>query len=143
MNVTEAVTIRMLGQGDEALVHSAADLFDDPPIAEQTTAFLNSDRDHIWIAYCGQEPVGFVSAITLLHPDKPPHIFVNELGVDDDYRRQGIATRLMAEAVSFARSCGLTPLWLAAEGDDDLANSFYRSLSEPIERGSVVYEWEE
>ncbi|SIO12695.1 Ribosomal protein S18 acetylase RimI [Parasphingorhabdus marina DSM 22363] len=138
-----ALSIRKLGPEDIELVHSAADLFDDPPIKEQTKAFLESDRDHIWIAYLGQEPVGMLTATTLLHPDKSPHIFVNELGIDDDYRRRGIATRLMAEAVSFARSCGLTPLWLAAEGDDDQANAFYRSLSEPTERVSVVYEWEE
>ncbi len=138
-----ALSIRKLGPEDAGLVQSAADLFDDPPIKEQTKAFLESGRDHIWIAYIGLDPAGFVTATTLLHPDKAPHIFVNELGVDEDFRRRGIATRLMAEVVSFARHCGLTPLWLAAEGDDDLANSFYRSLPEPTERRSVVYEWEE
>lgn len=138
-----ALSIRKLVPEDAELVHAAADLFDEPPIKQQTEAFLRSDRDHIWFAYLGQEPVGFVSATTLLHPDKPPHIFVNELGVDEDYRRRGVATRLMAEAVSFARANKMTPLWLAAEGDDDLANNFYRSLSGPTERGSVVYEWEE
>ncbi|MEL7197590.1 MAG: GNAT family N-acetyltransferase [Pseudomonadota bacterium] len=138
-----ALSIRKLGPEDAGLVHSAADLFDDPPLKEQTTAFLKSERDHIWIAYLGAEPVGFLTATTLLHPDKAPHIFVNELGFDEGYRRRGIATKLMAEAVSFARLCGLTPLWLAAEGNDELANSFYRSLSDPTERGAVVYEWEE
>ena len=143
MNVIEAVTIRMLGKGDEALVHAAEDLFDDAPLAAQTQAFLASERDFIWFAYLGKEAVGFVSATVLIHPDKEPHIFVNELGVDDDHRRQGIGSKLMAEAVSFARANNMAPLWLAAEGDDDLANSFYRSLSEPTERGARVYEWEE
>ncbi len=142
MSTGESVTVRLLGRGDEALIHAAADLFDDTPLPDQTQAFLASERDFIWVAFLGEEAVGFVSATVLIHPDKKPHIFVNELGVDDDHRRKGIGSKLMAEAVGFARSKKMIPLWLAAEGDDDLANSFYRSLSEPTERGSRVYEWE-
>jgi ribosomal protein S18 acetylase RimI-like enzyme len=141
-NLADAFTIRLLGAGDEAIVAEGALLFDHTPIPDQTSAFLRSERDFIWFAMAGSGPIGFVSASILLHPDKEPHLFVNELGVDDNFRRQGIATRLMQAVVHFGRERGLWPIWVAAEGDDHAAQAFYRSLSGMTERGAIVYEWE-
>jgi ribosomal protein S18 acetylase RimI-like enzyme len=136
------VTIKLLGPSDEALVVSATGLFDDPPIAEQTHAFLSSERDFLWFALADGRPVGFVSASVLLHPDKPPHLFINELATAEGHRRRGIATHLMTAVAAFGRERSLWPIWVAAEGDDQPAQAFYRSLSDMTERGAVVFEWD-
>ncbi len=136
------VTIRLLGPGDESLVLSAAELFDDPPIPEQTSLFLASERDFLCFAIANGRPVGFVSASVLLHPDKLPHLFINELAIAESHRRRGIATRLIQAVVDLGRERALWPVWVVAESDDDPAQAFYRSLSGATERGAVVFEWE-
>ncbi|WP_198147704.1 GNAT family N-acetyltransferase [Erythrobacter sp. AP23] len=137
-----ALDIRLLGPDDYALVNAAEEIFDDRPIAKQTHAFLNSDRDFLWFALIDGQPVGFASATIVLHPDKSPHLFVNELETRDGFRRRGIATRLMRTVQQHGKANGLWPIWLAAEGDDDRAIAFYRSLGDMEERGAVVFEWE-
>ena len=138
----EQIEIRRLGPDDFDLVMSAQGLFDFEPLADQSKAFLSSDREFIWFAMDGETPVGFVSASVILHPDKPPHLFVNELATHEGHRRKGVATALMETVVSFSREAGLWPVWLAAESDDEQAKAFYRSLRRPSERGSVIFEWE-
>jgi ribosomal protein S18 acetylase RimI-like enzyme len=39
--------------------------------------------------------VGFVSEVATRHPDKEPEMFNYELGVDEPYRRRGIAAALL------------------------------------------------
>ena len=136
------VAIRLLGPGDETLVEAAAELFDHEPLPEQTRAFLASEREFLWLAIVKGRPAGFVSATSILHPDKRPHLFVNELATHEDHRRRGIATRLMRTVEQYGREHGLWPIWLAAEGDDEQAIAFYQSLSDMEERGAVVFEWE-
>lgn len=142
MSLPRDFSIRLLNAGDEALVLNARRLFDYAPIAEQTRAFLVSDREFLWFAMTCDQPVGFVSATSILHPDKEPHLFVNELAVHEDWRRRGIARKLMETVVAFGRKNALWPIWLAAEGDDHRAQAFYRSLSDLSERGVIVFEWE-
>ena len=136
------IEVRRLGTDDLDLMMSAQGLFDFAPLTDQSEAFLSSEREFIWFAMDGETPVGFVSATVILHPDKAPHLFVNELATHENHHREGIATLLMATVVQFGRQSGLWPVWLAAEVDDDQAKAFYRSLSVPSERGAVVFEWE-
>lgn len=140
--MTEPIAIRLLGPEDQVLVEAATDLFDNPPLADQTRAFLASDRDFIWFAIASDKPVGFVSASVLLHPDKPPHLFINELATAESHRRRGVATRLIEAVLEFGKAQALWPVWVAAEGDDEQAQAFYRSLGDKTERGVIVFEWE-
>ena len=137
----DGITIRLLGPKDAALVASAAALFDHPPLPDQTAVYLASERDFLWFAFADDAPVGFVSTVVVLHPDKPPQLFVTELGVAETTRRRGIATRLMQTVVAFGRERALWPVWVVAEGDDAHAIAFYRSLSGLTEAGAVHFEW--
>ncbi len=137
--------IRLLGADDHALVTAAQGIFATPPIADQTRDFLASHRDFLWLAFLDGQPVGFVSATSVLHPDKPPHFFVNELEKCDGVRRRGIATRLMRTVQDYGKEHGLWTIWLAAEGGDAQAIAFYRfidrldtwrSAAQPCSNGS-------
>lgn len=88
-----AIDIRLLGPDDHAVVIAAQGIFDNRPIPDQTRDFLASDREFLWLAFYAGEVAGFVSATTILHPDKLPHLFVNELETREGFRRLGIATR--------------------------------------------------
>lgn len=139
----EEVTVRLLGPDDHDLVMDAGDLFDAPPIAAQTAAVLASGRDFLWFAFSGNRPVAFASATSVLHPDQPPNLFFNELGVHEDFRRRGVATRLVEAVVDYARCNDIWPVWVLAEGDDRQAIAFYRSLSGLSQAGAVFFEWEQ
>ncbi len=136
------LTVRLLGRNDLAALEAAANLFDNPLIAEEASAFLDSERDFIWIAYVEEAPAGFASATMVPHPDSRSVLFVNEVGVDGAFRRHGIGTALMRTAVAFCEARQWQSAWVLAEDDDNRAKSFYRSLDPATVMRSVMFEWE-
>ena len=86
------VAVRRLGPGDEREVGRFAGAFDEPIRPESVAAFLGDDRHHLLVATVDGEPAGFVSAVEIFHPDKPMELFLNELGVDEPFRRRGAST---------------------------------------------------
>ena len=88
------VEVRLLGPDDAPRVDGAdPGLFDGPVVAARTRAVLADPRHHLVGALEGGSLVGFVSAVHYLHPDKPPELFVNEVGVRATHRRRGLARR--------------------------------------------------
>src|SRR6187551_936954 len=88
-------------------VAAAAALFDDPVVARATAAFIADERHHLLIGYIADRPAGFVTAVELLHPDKPQaEMFLYELGVDRQHRRQGLATALLERLIELCRERG-------------------------------------
>jgi ribosomal protein S18 acetylase RimI-like enzyme len=120
-------TIRHLRPGDEALVQAAAVLFDEPPIPEETARFLADPLHYLLIAYLGDAPAGFVTGTRVFHPDKRPEMFLNELGVDEPYRQQGIGRALTKELARIAREAGCAEMWVLTSPDNTAAMNTYRS----------------
>jgi len=60
--------------------------------------------------------------------DKPPALYVNEVGVADAWHRRGIGTAIMARLAEVARGLGCAEMFVMAEADDARANAFYASL---------------
>jgi ribosomal protein S18 acetylase RimI-like enzyme len=58
----------------------------------------------------------------------PSILFVYELDVDPDCRRQGIATRLITELRRVAGSRGSTESFVLTDPENDAANALYASL---------------
>ena len=87
--------------------------------------------------------IGFASGNVLLHPDKPPVFFINEVGVLRDMRRQGIASALCRKLIQQARGAGCQGIWLATEKENDAARALYHSLRARETGGIVVYDWDD
>ena len=68
--------------------------------------FLGAAGHHLFLAYQDEEPVGFVSAIEMTHPDKGTEMFVYELAVADHAQRQGIGKALLTAVEGQARAQG-------------------------------------
>ncbi|HEY5195681.1 MAG TPA: hypothetical protein VIJ51_01500, partial [Solirubrobacteraceae bacterium] len=69
--------IRSLRTGDEAAVLDARELFDDEPDVDATRRFLADPRHHLLVAYDpAGAPVGFVSGVEMIHPDKGTEMFL-------------------------------------------------------------------
>ena len=78
----------------------------------------------------------------MLHPDKPPQLFIHEVGVDSKWRQRGIGRRLTQALLDFAKARGCTVAWLGTEHDNVAANALYRGLSPTEEEAFVMYSWD-
>lgn len=127
--VVEVIEIRKLGPGDAAVLANVADgVFDEAVRPDLAERFLATETYRIFVALDGDLVVGMVTGFTHFHPDKDEQFFVNELGVDDAYLRQGIATRLMQAILAEARAMGCAEAWVGTENVNGPALSLYRKL---------------
>lgn len=133
--------IRHLVAGDEDLVLAAAVLFDATPRRDWTERFLAREGHHLLIAYLGDAPVGFVSGVETLHPDKGCEMFVYELGVDEPYRRRGIAKELVRELLHVARERGCYGMWVPLDRDNEAAFATYRSVGATQPDDATILAW--
>ncbi|MFM2354913.1 MAG: hypothetical protein RLZZ528_649 [Pseudomonadota bacterium] len=125
----QTITFQRLGPAEVDLLCSVRDgLFDNPVDPVQARAFLANPMNEIVLALDGAEVVGFASGTVLQHPDKPPSMFVNEVGVRDDWLRRGIGKAVTQALIDRARARGCQGIWLGTEPDNVAALALYRSL---------------
>lgn len=119
----------MLGASDAALLdHVAPGVFDNTIDARCTAEFLADPRHHMAVAMAGEEVVGMASAVHYVHPDKPPELWVNEVGVAPTHQRQGIGKRLLQTLFVRGRELGCTEAWLGTEDNNTAARRLYSAV---------------
>ena len=134
--------VEVMRSGAEDRVLEAAYLFDHQVHESVVRAFLADDRHHLLIAYVEGRPAGFVSAVELLHPDKPkPETFVYELGVDPEFRRLGVATELLRELIRLCRDRGSGEMFVLTDEANEAALATYRKAGGRREPDQVMFYW--
>ena len=88
---------------DVDTLERGAELFDDLPDRDASYKFLNTPGHHLLFAFEEERPVGFVSGAELVHPDKGTEMYLNELGVDEQFQGRGIATQLVEAMIELAK----------------------------------------
>ena len=135
------VTIRMLDATDTALLLAAdAALFDHPVRAELVGAFFASEHHHLAGAIEDDALVSFVSAVTYLHPDKPLHMWINEVSTLPACRGRGLAGAVCRAMIDHGHQIGCHEIWLATEDDNAAARAVYRKISLRETTGIVMYD---
>lgn len=136
--------IVLLGAEDAHVLGAVApDLFDDPVTPEGAAAFLTAPGHLIAVARAGGIVVAFASGTILRHPDKAPHLFVNEVSTAGPWRRQGLARACVRRLIDAAARQGARGGWVATEGDNAPARALYRSLGLAEATGVAVYDWQD
>src|SRR6516164_6881803 len=88
--------VRVLGPGDAAVLDGVAEgVFDNPLDPRWRAEFFSDPRHHLAVASDGDLVVGMASAVPYVHPDKPPELGVNEVGVAPAYRSRGLGRALL------------------------------------------------
>ncbi len=142
--MTDKITIRRLGPEDAGVLENVAEgAFDDDVDPTQTRRFLASDSHEILVARVGDLVIGMITAVVYLHPDKKPQLWINEVGVGDDWLRRGIGTRLMRDMLNLGDKLGCDYAWLGTEVDNVAARALYRKCGGNETEGLVLYDWED
>jgi aminoglycoside 6'-N-acetyltransferase I len=141
--MVDEITYRHLGPQDLDLLLSVPDgLFDNPVDSIQARAFLADPLHEIVLAFDGDLAVGMASGTVLLHPDKPPAMFINEVGVRRDWHRRGIGKAVTETLFDVARVRGCIGIWLGTEAENKPAIALYRSLGGDEVKG-VYFGWDD
>ncbi|MFF3376909.1 GNAT family N-acetyltransferase [Streptomyces sp. NPDC002680] len=127
-----------------AEVAAAEHLFDHPVRTEWAERFLTSAGHHLYLAYELAEtaPVGFVSGIETIHPDKGTEMLLYELGVAEPYRRRGIGQTLVRRLAGLGRELGCYGMWVLVDTDNEVALATYRSAGGKDDGVCAVVSWE-
>ncbi len=138
----DPITLRRLGPDDlDLLLSVEPGLFDNAPDPEQSRAFLVDPRSEIVLAFDGPLAVSFASGTILLHPDKPPAMFINEIATRDSHRRRGLAFAVTERLIAIARDRGCKGIWLGTEAENQEAQALYRKLG-GAELAGFYYGWD-
>lgn len=133
--------IKLLTSDDaQVFDHVADDVFDDPVRPQLAAEFLHDPRHHIAVALDGDMIVGMASAFHYIHPDKPPQLFIGEVGVTASHQRRGIASQLIGLLLAHGRALGCTEAWVAADEDNAPARALYAKAGgrkEPV--AALIY----
>jgi GNAT superfamily N-acetyltransferase len=133
------VTIRLLRSEDEAVLQCVAPhVFDDPLDARWSAEFLADPRHHLAVAIDGGRVVGMASVVHYVHPDKPPELWVNEVGVAPTHQRQGVGRRLLAALLAHAKTLGCREAWVLTETGNMAARRMYAAAGGHEEEESPV-----
>lgn len=123
------MNIRRLGPDDLDLLSGVAPgLFDGPVLPAQAKAFLHDPHHHIVVALDGGQVVAFASGTVTLHPDKPPSLFINEVGTRDSHQRRGYGAAVTRTLIEAGRAQGCQGAWVGTEPDNAPARAFYAAL---------------
>lgn len=139
----DGVSITRVGPGDaQLLAHVLPNVFDNPIDPRQLAAFLTS-RTHIMVvALSAGAVVGVATGTILLHPDKQPMLFINEVGVAETFQRKGIGRAITERLIAEARNDGCSGAWLATEEDNLPARALYHGMDGRETPGIVVFDWD-
>ncbi len=129
-------------RADNAQLLQDAEVFDNPVDADQLAAFVDSCGHRMVFATSGSTVVGMASGTVLLHPDKQPAFFINEVGVVADMRCRGIGKKLVHMLMEDARGSGCQGIWLATENDNTAAHALYRELAGRLTESVVIFDWD-
>jgi aminoglycoside 6'-N-acetyltransferase I len=102
--VSDGVTIKILGPGDDAVLQSGApEVFDHTLNPALAAEFLRDPRHHLTVAVDEGLVVGFASGVHYVHPDKPPEMWIDEVGVAPTHQGRGLGRAVIQALLEHAR----------------------------------------
>ncbi len=136
------VTIRLLGPDDAPVLERVAPgVFDNDVHPRWTAEFFRDPRHHLTVALGGEQVVGMASALHYVHPDKPPELYINEVGVAPAYRNQGVGRGLLKALLAHGKTLGCAEAWLGTERTNTAARRMYAAVGGEEEDEDTVIVW--
>lgn len=145
----QAIPIRRLGVGDEALLRTLAledadfdlDGRGDSLLPLDTVAarrFLAHPTVLVWAAIDGETIVGFLYCVEVpLRSGSGHEVLLYEIGVRQAYRQRGIGRALIGAMDRWMREQGIVEVWVLA--DNSIAVAFYEACGFAVNDEQPVY----
>jgi len=140
------IEVRRLEPGDEHVLPVLSDWVGRPPLDHDGAArFLENDRNHLLVAFEDGEPVGMLLAHELdrRHGDEKK-MFLYEIDVREDKRRQGVGRALMDRLAELCRERGYHRAWVLTDEGNPPAMAFYGAcggVREPPDNVMFVFRY--
>lgn len=123
------IVVRLLGREELAVLDRVADdVFDGPVDPRWAAEFLADPRHHLAVAIAEGIVVGMASGVHYVHPDKPPELWVNEVGVAPTHQNQGLGRRLLRALFARGREVGCATAWVGTETSNAAARRLYQAV---------------
>lgn len=136
------VLVRVLGRDELAVLDAVApDVFDGPVDRRWAAEFLTDPRHHLAVAVADGVVVGMASGVHYVHPDKPPELWVNEVGVAPPYQTRGIGRRLLRALFARGLEVGCQKGWVGTEVGNAAARRLYRAVGGVEDAEPFVMVW--
>ncbi len=133
--------VRLLGPGDASVLDEVAEgVFDHEIDGGWAQEFLNDARHHLAVVVIEGRVTGMASAVHYVHPDKPPELWINEVGVADSVQGRGLGRRLVQALLDHGREIGCQAAWVLTEPENDAARALYAGRGGRPE-STVLYSW--
>src|SRR5262250_726774 len=101
------IAFKRLTSGDAWILDSVAeDVFDEPIDATRLAAYLADPSHVMMVAIAGEQVVGQCAAVIHRHPDKATELYIDEIGVAPEFKRRGVARRLLEDMLAFGKALG-------------------------------------
>lgn len=134
--------ILRIGPAQARLLERVAhDVFDEAIDPARVAAYLAEPNHLMVLALSGGEVIGQARGMVHRHPDLPTELYIDNLGVADDRRREGVATRMLDELVAWGRDKGCEEAWVGTEVDNVPARTLYERRGSEAET-FVLYFYE-
>ena len=131
--------VRILQAGDASILERVADdVFDGPVDPQWSAEFLADPRHHLAVAIDGGIVVGMASGVHYLHPDKPPQLFINEVGVASSHQGRGIGRRVLDALLERGRTLGCSEAWVLTDESNSIARKLYASAGGEIDSDPAI-----
>ncbi len=132
-------TVWISSENSHLLDRIADGVFDHAIESEKLKAYLANPLNWMCIALYEGLVVGMCMSVIHLHPDKPTELFLDEIGTGDDWRRQGIARRLVQMVFDRCDTEGIDEIWLGTEPDNLPARGLYEGFKHEREDAVIYY----
>lgn len=136
----------VVGEADQLVALFVAVLPDSPTALadnlDEPEMFLDDPNSFVLGAYIDDAPVGVAWGLQMRSPSGRLTTYLHELDVHESWRRHGVGSALVAEAMTLARKRGSTKFWLSTGAHNEPAQALYDSLGgdrKPL--GDVNYWW--
>ena len=131
-----SVLVRVLGSEERHILDTVApDVFDNDVDPRWCAEFFADPRHHVVVAIDGNAVVGMATGVHYVHPDKPPELWINEVGVAPTHEGRGLGRQLVSTLVAHGASLGCREAWVLTSPDNEPAQRMYRAAGsvEPAE----------
>jgi aminoglycoside 6'-N-acetyltransferase I len=123
----------------EVLDSIAPGVFDHEIDSDRLNDFLDDHNHVLFVAVIDGVVVGQIRALVCRHPDKPRELYIDDLGVSEAFRRQGIASQLIDQEIGFGSMHSCNELFLITAKKNSGARALYRSLALTEEATTMYY----